>query len=350
MGTADLPRIEDALAILKRRDAFSRSAGAEVNSTEHILRGLKLSSGTTAPPFEMCFIVSETSEGKWAGKLLTRYYREIRSISACWWKAIPGLSPSDLGRLGRLGLEAYVDKSAGILRGASSRGVQCVINATGGFKAEISLAALVGQAVRVPVVHQFEGAARCIETPVIPLEFDPEAWLTNYDLFARLLKEREIAEGDFPFQELDSSIIGLLERSGDNGSTAYSRSPAVQLMYHGLMSRWANFMEEPPPAKKGGTHRLVAAEHDLDRSEDGALEFVRSLVKKFPWVIDVQNHSRGLDSRRCHLQPRTPDPAVHGICYSGGKGALGLSVITTARTERHVAFVRLRLAEFLVNG
>ena len=182
------------------------------------------------------------------------------------------------------------------------------------------------------------------------MEIDKETWLNNYDLFSRLLKERKLSEADFPFHELDSDTIGLLERHGENGSTVYSLSPAVQLLHHGFLSRWSDLMEEPPADKTNGRSQKVTMDDDLDRSAEGVSAFIRALQKKFPWIIDVRNHSRGLDFRRCHLLPRTPDPAVHGICFSDGDKAVGLSVITTARTERHVTFVRLKLAESLAES
>lgn len=350
MGTSGLPPIEDALVLLKGLDPLARSAGAEINSTEHILRGLKRSTGMTAPPFELCFIVSETPEGRWTGELLTRYYRELRRVPESGWKVIEGLFPSDPARFTRVGLRSLVSESAMLLREASAKCLQCVINATGGFKAQISLAGLIGQALGVPVVHQFEGFPGCIEMPPIPLEIDREVWLTNFDLFNRLLNEREIPEADFPFHEVDSATMGLLERHGENGSTVYSVSPAMELMRQAVVSQCAELMEEPPAAAKNGNGRRTVMDANLDRSVESVARFVRTLADTFSWIVDIRSHSRGLDSARCRLLPRTPDPAVHGICLSDGRAGVGLSVITTAHTERHVAFVRLKLAEFLTEA
>lgn len=349
MGMSGLPPIEDALALLKRLDPLARLAGAEINSTEHILRELKLSSGMTGPPFELWFIVSETPEGRWTGELLTRYYRELRRVPESGWKVIEGLSPSDPARFTRVGLCSLVSESAVLLREASAKGLQCVINATGGFKAQISLAGVIGQALGVPVVHQFEGFPGCIEMPPIPLEIDREVWLTNFDLFSRLLKERDVPEVDFPFHEVDSATMGLLERHGENGSAVYSVSPAMELMHQAVLLQCEEWMEEPPAAVRNGNGRRTVIDTNLDRSAEGVSRFIRTLSDKFPWIVDIRSHSRGLNSARCHLLPRTPDPAVHGICLSDGMHAVGLSVTTTASNERHVAYVRAELAEFVAN-
>lgn len=348
LGTSGLPPIQEALSLLGRLAPAARSAGAEINSTEHILRGLQLSSGLTGPPFELCFMVSETPEGRWTGELLTRYYRQVRTVKS-GFRVIEGLYPSDPSRFTRVGLRSLVSESAGLLREASARGLQCVINATGGFKAQISLAGLIGQTLGVPVLYQFEGFSRCIEMPPIPLEIDREVWLVNHDLFSRLVKEREIPEADFPFHEVDSAAMGLLERYWEDGSAVYSLSPAVELLQQGVLSQCAELMEEPPAAATNGKGRHAVIYDDQDRFGDLA-RFIHAMVDLFPWIVDVRSHSRGLDSARRHLLPRTPDPAVHCVSFSDGKHAQGLSVITTASTGRHVAYVRTRLAEFMANA
>ncbi len=347
LGSSGLPSHDEAVAFLKRQKPFAHLLGAEINATEQILSGLRLSSGAPSAPFEICFIVSETPEGRWTGELLERYYRKIRGIEKSSWKEIEGLSPSDPDRFTGLGLRSLVSECAKLLREAAGRGLACVISATGGFKAQISVAALLGQIMGAPVVYLFEGFHHFIETPAIPLEIDKEVWLTNYDLYAKLEREQEVTEKDFPFYEVDSRTIGLLERRGENGSTVYSLSAAVELMRQGFLSQWAPLMEEPPAAS--GNRKPFELEDNLDRNAKGESELVRSMVNQFPWIVQVRNHSRGLDSARCRLLPRTPDPAVHAICLSDGKKAVAFSVTTTAHTERHVTYVRVKLAEFLAN-
>ncbi len=332
-------------AFLKRQKPFARTLGAEINATEQILGGLRLSSGAPSAPFEICFIASETPDGRWTSELLARYYREVRGLEKSSWKEIEGLCPTNPDRFTSVGLRSLVSQCAESLREAAGRGLACVINATGGFKAQISVAALLGQTLGAPVVQLFEGFPHCIEMPAIPLEIDKEVWLTNYDLFARLVREKEVPEKDFPFHEIDPAIMGLLERRGENGATAYSLSPALELMRQGFLSQSADSMEEPPPASRSRRPYLLGLVRD--RHADGMFGLIRAMAKVFPWILEIINHSRGLDSARSRLLPRSPDPAVHGICVSDGKKAVGLSVTTTAHTERQVTYVRLKLAEFL---
>lgn len=342
-----LPPLGEALSLLQSQEPFARSAGAEINATEHLLHGLDLSTGRTSPPFELFFAVSETAEGRWTGELLAQYYRAFRGFEKVQWKEMEGLSPADPERFTHVGLRSLVRESSASLRDASRRGLHCVVNATGGFKAQISVAGLIGQAMGVSVVYQFEGFPNCIEMPPMPLELDRELWLTNYDLLARLSREWDLSEHDFPFHEVDPLILSLLEHDEEQGDRRYSMTPVLELMHQGFLSRGSLVTEEPPQNFKARTPVEEVLRQDLDRHIPGAARFIRSMMETFPWILDIRNHSRGLVTGRCRLLPRTPDPSVQSICLSDGVKGIGLSVITTARFQSHVAYVRTKLAEAL---
>lgn len=51
------------------------------------------------------------------------------------------------------------------------------INATGGYKAQISFAGLIGQVFGLPVYYQFESFPTAIELPALPVDFAFDQWL-----------------------------------------------------------------------------------------------------------------------------------------------------------------------------
>src|SRR5438093_1489422 len=57
--------------------------------------------------------------------------------------------------------------------GASS----CAINATGGYKAQIAIAVLMGQALGVPVYYKHERFDEIIAFPPMPVALDFEVWM-----------------------------------------------------------------------------------------------------------------------------------------------------------------------------
>ncbi|MEA2059529.1 MAG: hypothetical protein U9P10_03190 [Thermodesulfobacteriota bacterium] len=56
---------------------------------------------------------------------------------------------------------------------------QILINATGGYKAQISFAGMIGQALDIPVCYMFERFAEVIELPPQPVSLDLGFWIEN---------------------------------------------------------------------------------------------------------------------------------------------------------------------------
>src|SRR5262249_58954322 len=53
----------------------------------------------------------------------------------------------------------------------------CAINATGGYKAQIAIAVLLGQALGVPVYYKHERFSEIIAFPPLPVALDFEVWM-----------------------------------------------------------------------------------------------------------------------------------------------------------------------------
>ena len=53
----------------------------------------------------------------------------------------------------------------------------CAINATGGYKAPIAVAVLLGQALGVPVYYKHELFSEIIAFPPLPVALDFEVWM-----------------------------------------------------------------------------------------------------------------------------------------------------------------------------
>ena len=84
------------------------------------------------------------------------------------------------------GLRNLVRKIAGLYRIHKSEGEQVLLNATGGYKAQISFAGLIGQVFGIPVFCQFEAFPRAIKLPPLPVSFDLDDWLAYRHVFDAL--------------------------------------------------------------------------------------------------------------------------------------------------------------------
>ncbi len=342
-----LPARQEAVAFLKGCEPTEYRAGAEINSLSELLAGRKLSAGTTGPPFELVFLVSETTEGQWSGEVLSGYYAKIPGVQSASTCVVEGLTPDDPARFAHKGLRALIRESCALLEKARRKDLLRVINATGGFKAQISFAGLIGQTLGVPVTYQFETFPRCIEMPPMPVDFDREVWLQHYDLFIKLSTERSVLESRFPGHgEIDPVIAGLLDVVEEEGERLYTLSPILELMHQGFLVRVPRDFAEPPPGEghPAGKVRLMPSE--LPHHPKSTETFAARLARTFPWIREIKDNTPRMNSSRTHLLPPTQDPAVHNICYSDGEKGVRLSVRTTCEQEGHVAYVRRKLAEF----
>lgn len=349
LNVATHPSKQQALALLRKLDPTHVAAGAEINSVEHLLNGPRLSLGETAPPFSLGFLVSETDEGGWTGALLEAYYRSVRGIEDVTWHVVEGLTPDDPERFARTGLRNLVRLSSKLLHEADKKGSFRVINATGGFKAQISFAGLIGQTLGVPVVYQFESFPVCVELPPMPVDFDREIWLTHYDLFMKLSIESCLTDADFPFQAVEPVIRDLLDTYEERGQRLYALSPILELMHQGFLLRRPKNVCEPPVSGKTLADKLALVKAELPHCPNGTEQFAKSLAAKFDWIKAIKNHTPKNPSPRSHLLKREADPSMQWISYSDGQYGVRISVHTTCEHEGHVEYVRQELAQFLLD-
>lgn len=349
LGIPGLPSHQQALAHLRKADPTRSSCGAEINSLEPLLKGLRLYSGTTTGPFELAFLVSDTEDGYWMGKLLQTYYGSARGISAVSSVVVEGLSDHDHNKFARTGLRNLVRQSSKLLAQAKEKGLFRVINATGGFKAQISFAGLIGQTLGVPVVYQFESFPACVEMPPMPVSFDRQIWLTHFDLFTRLSEAGTMTEEEFTFCEVDPVIRDLLDWEQEDGTRLCALSPMLELMHQGFLSRPVMGVQEPPSSNRAPEEMLCFNEAEMPHAPRGTRAFALAMARKFPWIVEIRNVAF-LNSQRTHPLPRQGDVSEHQVCFSDKDKGIRLRVRSTCRNDRQRDFAEQKLAEFCSHG
>ncbi|MEI6135380.1 MAG: putative CRISPR-associated protein [Desulfomonile sp.] len=347
LSVEGLPTKQKALSQLKKTNPTEIAAGAEINSIEHLLNGMKLTTGKTFPPFELALLVSDTEDGGWTGELLKEYYSSVRKLANVSWHKVEGLTPNDPRKFSTQGLRSLVREASKLLREAEKKSLFRVINATGGFKAQISFAGLIGQTLGVPVVYLFETFPACVEMPPMPVDFDRDSWLTNYDLFTKLSNQGSMFEEEFPFNEVDPVIRDLLDSYDEAGKRLYSLSPVLELMHQGFLARRPRNVVEPPSSGRSNSEKIALVRKELAHAPKGTEQFAEAMASRFPWIIKIKNHTPKMDSARTHLLPRKVDPGIQWACFSDGQLGVRLSIKTTCEHEGHVEYVNEALAQFL---
>jgi putative CRISPR-associated protein (TIGR02619 family) len=168
----------------------SERASAETNSLSRILQeGDKI-----------IFLHSQTPEGRFCAEALKHHYRrEGYSAEVC---EIPDLTYAE-SRFKMRGLRALVATLIGSIRREREAQREILINATGGFKAEIVYATVVGLLFDVPVYYIHEAFREIIQMPPTPIGWD-------YSLIAEHEEFFEWLNADFRSSaEVDARLRGL---------------------------------------------------------------------------------------------------------------------------------------------
>jgi putative CRISPR-associated protein (TIGR02619 family) len=176
LSDASHRRIVAGIARLPRAD---RRLGAELNSIVSIAEQEEI-----APGDRLYFLVSDTREGRFVGRVLNE-------VAGTWGyrtanvEVIKNLQSSDPQAFER-GLRDLVRTISALYRARTSESEQVLLNATGGYKAQISFAGLIGQVFGIPVFYQFEAFPRAIKLPPLPVSFDLNDWLAYRHVFDAL--------------------------------------------------------------------------------------------------------------------------------------------------------------------
>ncbi len=332
-----LPSEQQAVAWLRQRDPNDRFCGAEINSIANLLAGQDLSAGRTQPPAGLQFLVSDTAEGQWCGRALTLYFSKWSPVKEVNWEKVPDLTDADPRRFAHQGLRSLVKLAAKHLQEAQRRAPTALrlIDATGGYKAQISFAGLIGQVLKVPVVYLFERFTHCIEMPPLPVDFDRSLWIQHYPLFRRLSEENLAPARDFDHEERQSRLWPLLDREQIDGEEYVSLSPVLELMHQGFELVPPVGREEPPACDLPPKDKLRLAQAEMAHAPQGSQQVAERLAR-LPWVRSVENVRFVNTSVRSRVKSQGA-PSLNEIHYVHGDGGKGLEfrLITTCTTPAH---------------
>lgn len=178
---------------LLKVDPAARLAGAEINTIEESLKKkwLKIEN--------LIFLVSDTELGENTGKVLKHYYEnrtDIKLKNEVIVRPIEKLQDPSPNEFKTKGLRNLVRIIGEYLERFGAE--NCAIDATGGYKAQIAIAVLIGQALDIPVYYKHERFNEIIDFPRLPVSLD-------YDLLGRNAHILSVFENG---EDLSSSELG----------------------------------------------------------------------------------------------------------------------------------------------
>ena len=269
---------------LSRIQPDERLCGAEINSINSIVE-----KGYLAKRNTLKMLTSDTKNGRFIGEVLSCYYKNSKNknrFENVDFEVVQGLTDENVKSFKNEGLKNLVRLICETVRSYSSDSI--LINATGGYKAQISFAGMIGQALEIPVCYMFERFAEVIELPPQPVSLDLSLWFDNAEIFYNLDDGIETKKSlDLPDKRFDS----LVEDIQEGGKHLYALSPTGLLFHESFRYRFKKQALEllPKPSATPVEKKKIRYE-DNNKGKHTGLENYLNKIKTVSYVDSIYTH------------------------------------------------------------
>ncbi len=260
---------------------------------------------------------------------------------------IPDLQDSDPQRFRTLGLRNLTRSICRIVRDHTAEA--CAINATGGYKAQIAVAVLLGQAIGVPVYYKHERFNEIIAFPPLPVSLDFEVWLRASPVLFALADTAEPVNAAQWEDEWEPSFESLVEREEIDGVDYLVLSATGQIFHETFRERFRGMQEQLlPPAVPAAKKRRPVIKNDeghLLKYREPLERLMEAITQQIPQVVGcVSNYFNPDLPQRSRF--RLTRETIEGI-WSDGSVTIRFRVETTAENEAQRSAVCALLNEWL---
>jgi len=168
----------------------------------------------------------------------------------------------------------------------------CAINATGGYKAQIAIGVLMGQALRVPVYYKHELFSEIIAFPPMPISLDHQFWMQQSGLLTVLDRDGMLRWLNVEEEDWDERLETLVERVEIDGETYLEISPTGQIFHETFKGRFESDRDQilPPPVPISRKSKPKLEDHDWGNARRPILAFMQRLIDECPYVQGCRTH------------------------------------------------------------
>ena len=327
--------------LLNQLENTDRAGGAEINSISRICQKNLLSDC-----LKLVFLVSETEDGKAIGQLLKLYYENHQNpiqFETVEVKVLTGLRDDDVKAFRQEGLKNLVREISTQVQNSSS---ECIaINATGGYKAQISFAGMIGQALEIPVYYLFERFSEVIELPPQPIALDLGFWIDHYVVFEQLEAEETLVKSDLIYEFDQTYFSTLIDEEMIDNKAVISLS-AMGILFHArsrlqFQKKQTAILDLIPQDHTPPENKPISLRHD--HGKDKLLTFSQRLVQS-PYITKVIN-SLPFNPHQNHPIRRTyPDGKIE-LVLTWTDAGLGVCLQTTGRNLAETNTIAIYLTQ-----
>ncbi len=309
--------------------ATDRILGAEINSVAHLI-----SENIVDEVDQLHFLVSDTQDGRDTGEVLKYYYKRIYPKEvAVDFHVIEGLDDRNPKLFKNKGLRNLIKKISYFAKNYSTETL--LINATGGYKAQILFAGVLGQSLGIPVYYLFETFREIIQLPPQPISLDSDFWVKHQDMFFSLsnnmMELGKDIESSFWYPQHDSKFDILIDAEEIDGKTLLSLSTTGEIFHQTFFYRYQNRYRSEPDLDVAIEKKKPSFGHD-HHMPHGIQKYLEALTEEIPFIIQCRtdNLKNKTFPNRFSLRPHNNDLEIIG-CYSS-EFSCEFIVFTTAKT------------------
>jgi putative CRISPR-associated protein (TIGR02619 family) len=283
------PNWKSLAELLGKIPGTTRLCGAEINSITDLINRKYCT--------EKCLLVlchSATDEGRHIAKIMQDYYQaKGHTTKLVEIEHLQDAEPKLFRTKGLRNLAKQISKTI-----RENLAESCAINATGGYKAQIAIGVLMGQALGVPVYYKHEQFSEIIAFPPMPIGLDFSLWLEKNELLTALervekLKDlvelqdvKDLVEWQDVEDEWDERMEPLVERVPMNGKVYLELSPTGQIFHETFKGRFESVRDHVLPAPVLGNQKRPPrlSNHNWGNARQPILDFMQKIINECPYV------------------------------------------------------------------
>ena len=328
--------------LLLNEENTARICGAEINSITRICKQDFLDE-----KLRLIFLVSDTDDGIKIGKLLKLYYENSNNpigFKTVDVRVLEGLKDDDVKAFKQQGLKNLVKEISTEVRKFSPEAI--AINATGGYKAQISFAGMIGQALEIPVYYLFEKFSEIIELPPQPIALDLVFWLNNYLFFELLENEEYVNKADIDIDiDWNNEYLKSLIEENDDDPIVYLSAMGVlfhersRLQFAKQKTTLLSLIPQDSTEPKKKSIKLSDDHHGND-----VLKKFAEKVRQDPYVVKIVN-SLDYSSYQNHPIKSTNENGLVYFVLTWTDEGFGICIQTTGRNLIETNTIAIHLAE-----
>jgi putative CRISPR-associated protein (TIGR02619 family) len=332
--------------LLVKEDNLRTLCGAEINSITRICQ-----QGYLDEQKRLIFLVSDTLNGKNIGIILQKYYSHSSNplqFEQVENRTLEGLRDDDVQQFKREGLKNLVLEISKEVDKHTSEAV--AINATGGYKAQISFAGMIGQALNIPVYYQFEAFSEVIELPPQPVSLDLSLWLNHYDMFVELEDSQQVEKSQIEHDLQDESLQSMLEEVEMDGVLYIALSAMGQLFHDRCRLQFP--LQETTLLSLVPETDLAPENKPIRLRDDHGLDVLKAFAKRMcqsPYITKIVNSLPFNPHRTAPIRRISGNGQIEFVLCWTDRG-LGLCIQTTGRNKAETTAIALHLAQEFGRG